>query len=89
SSAEIHHVKPIKIKQAKVVKIARRPAPRAVKRVRRIVKTTITRSCAAPQQMAMAPVPYMAPLPPQAAMGGGGGGGPVVIGGGPVGGFGG
>ena len=92
STGEIHHVKPIKIKQERVAHYVERRAPRAIHRARRLVKvttTTTTRSCAAPQQYALAPVPYMPPMPQQPQGGGGGGGVPVVIGGGPVGGFGG
>ena len=72
SASEIHHVKPIKIKQAKrhkAPRLAMRPAPYGPTQhhARRIVKTTVTKSCAAPQQLAMAPVPYMAPMPPAQA----------------------
>eukprot|EP01040_Poterioochromonas_malhamensis_P022257 gene22257-27028_t len=92
SKAEIHHVKPIKIKQVKqahATRIVRRAAPHATHHARRIVRTTITRSCQAPQQVAMAPVPYMAPMPPQGMAYGGSGGAPVVVEGGGGGGFGG
>ena len=82
SKGEIHHVKPVKVSRAKPAKrvIARRAAPREVHRARRIVTTTTTKSCAPAQQMAMVPVPYMPPMPPQPMGGSMGGGVPVVIG---------
>ena len=88
SAAEMHHVKPIKVKQVKARHYAK--VVRPVQRMRRVVKTTVTKTCQAPQQqMAMMPVPYMPPAPPQQMGGGGGGAVPVVIGGGGIGGFGG
>src|SRR6185369_15279548 len=89
STGEIHHVKPIKVKQAKAPRVhhARRVAPRQPTRARRIVRTVTTKSCeaAAPQQLAMVPMPYL----PAPQMPSGGGSTPVVIGGGGLGGFGG
>jgi len=51
--------------------------PRKVRRIRRV----ITRTYSQPQEMAMVPVPYMPPLPPQ-PVSSSGGGQTVVVGGG-------
>jgi hypothetical protein len=90
SRGEIHHIKPVKVKVAKVKpKVNHRVHYRKVHRPRHVVASANTMTCSPTQTVNVIPAPYVPPLPPQPMNSNSGGSVPVVIGGGALGGFGG